>query len=339
MILVTGGTGLLGSHLLAELTQRGKRVRALKRKNSNTEIVRKTFSYYSDNAEELYQRIDWVEGDVLDIYSLLEAMKDISDVYHCAAMVSFDPADKEMMFRININGTANVVNACLEMNIRKLCHVSSIASLGRAENKGITDENTPWKNSDKTSVYSISKYAGEKEVWRGIEEGLNAVIVNPSVIVGPGDWSKGPSAFFPLVKKGLKFYTTGTNGFVDVKDVVKTMLLLQESSISGERFIISSENLTYKQLFEMISESLHCPPPTIHAGKLISEIGWRLEKIRCALLHKKPLITKETSRTANNFYNYSNQKILHFIPFEYSPIIDTIQHTANIYLNEIHKQF
>ena len=223
MILVTGGTGLLGSHLLLELARSGKNVRALKRKSSNISQVRKVFLYYVQNADELLQNIEWFEGDLLDFGSIEDSLEGVKEIYHAGAVVSFYPSDHKSMLKVNIEGTANLVNLALEKAISKFCYVSSVSTLGRADNLGLTDEETYWKASNKNSQYAISKYGAEREVWRGIEEGLNAVIVNPSVILGPGDWKSGSPAFFSRIGKGLKFYTSGINGFVDVRDVSKAM--------------------------------------------------------------------------------------------------------------------
>jgi len=336
MILVTGGTGLVGSHLLSALVKQDKSVRALIRGNSKTDNVKSVFACHHKNANELFNQIDWKVGDVLDVYSLLDAMKDITEVYHCAAMVSFNSSFKKEMYNVNVIGTANVVNAALEMNVCKFCHVSSIATLGRAGNSGMTDENTSWKNSESTSWYSITKFEAENEIWRGIEEGLNAVIVNPSVILGKGDWNGGGSSgFFPLVNNGLKFYTEGTNGFVDVRDVVNAMIMLMNSGISNERFIVSSENLSYKQLFELIARNLGCKAPSIHAGRFLCEASWRLEKLRSLLMRNEPLVTRETLQTANRIYNYSNKKLKSQLPIEFIPIADSVRDTAQLFLNDI----
>ena len=335
MILVTGGTGLVGSHLLSALVKEGKNVRALIRSNSKTDNVKSIFAIHHKNANELFNQIYWKVGDVLDVYSLLDAMKDVTEVYHCAAMVSFNSSLKKEMYNVNVKGTANMVNAALEMNIRKFCHVSSIATLGRAGNLGITDENTSWKNSESTSWYSITKFEAENEVWRGIEEGLNAVIVNPSVIIGKGDWhGGGSSGFFPLVYNGLKFYTEGTNGFVDVRDVANAMRMLVDSDICNERFILSSENLSYKQLFDLIAYNLKCKSPSIHAKRFLCEASWRLEKLRSLLMHREPLITRETMQTSTRMYRYSNEKIKSRLPVEFIPIADSVRDTAQQFLND-----
>jgi len=338
MILVTGGTGLVGSHLLFDLVSSGKKVRALKRKSSNFDNINKVFRYYSDDVEKLFEKIEWVDGDVLDIFSLEDAMKDISEIYHCAAIVSFDPGDEDFLMKINVEGCANIVNIALEKKIKKLCYVSSVAALGRAENNGFIDEKTHWMSSNKKSHYSISKYGGEREIWRGIEEGLDAVIVNPSIILGPGNWNSGSSRFFTTIWKGLKFYTKGVNGFVDVRDVVKAMVQLMESKIKNERFILNSENISYQKLLNLISKYLNKKSPRIHAGKFLSAITWREEKIRSFFTGSKPFITKETAHTANCNYYYSTKKIEKMLNFKFTPIEKTIKDNAALFLKDILKE-
>jgi len=254
MILITGATGLVGSHLAFELIRSGHAVRALRRPDSRFEMIKKVFSLYSDNPEELFSKIEWVDGDILDIFSLEDAMEGAEEVYHCAALVSFLPEDKKRLIRINTEGTANVVNAALEKKIRKLCHVSSIAALGRPEHQSdLIDENLVWKPSKHNSAYAISKYGAEREVWRGTAEGLDAVIVNPSIVLGLAGPGMGSSRIFNTVRDGLKFYPPGKNGFVDVRDVARAMILLMESDIRNERFILNAENLEYKKLLGMMA--------------------------------------------------------------------------------------
>ncbi len=335
MVVVTGGTGLLGSHLLVQLAQKGEKVKALKREKTGTAITRKVFSYYSEESEKLWEKIEWVEGDILDIYSLLKVIEKGDKVYHTAAIVSFDPAKTKEIFETNITGTANVVNACLEKKAEKLAYVSSIAALGRTNQADITNEETEWKPGNKISDYSISKYEAEREVWRGIAEGLKAVIINPSVILGPGDFSKGSIKMFPTVYNGLKFYTRGMNGYVDVNDVARALILLMNSKISNERFIVNAENISYKDLFDMMSQALQVPAPQRKAGRFLSELSWRLFKIHSMLTGKEPLITRQTAQTANNTYRYSNQKITDALGMTFTPIRETIKKTAEIFLKEL----
>ena len=219
MILVTGGTGLVGAHLLYDLTSSGKKVRAIKRTSSDISVVKKVFSYYSADSENLLKNIEWVNAELSDVYSLLDAMEGVQEIYHCAAMVSFEKKKEEEMMKINIEGTANMVNAALAKSVSKFCHVSSIAALGRDEKGGFISEETFWKSSPDNSNYSISKYGAEREVWRAAEEGLNVVIVNPSLIIGGGNWTQSSSNMFSKGYKGIKYYSSGENGFIDVRDV------------------------------------------------------------------------------------------------------------------------
>jgi len=333
MILVTGGTGLLGAHLIYQLISNGESVRALKRNSSDTGKTRKIFSYYSDNFDELFSKIEWIEGDVLDFTSLLKAMEGIDFVYHTAATVSFHADEKATLVQTNVQGTENIVNASLQTGVKKLVHVSSIGALGRAGSSGVVTEESEWNNK-KTSVYSNSKHEAEMEVWRGIAEGLDAVIVNPSIILGPGDWTIGSAKLFTTMYDGLKFYSVGSNGFVDVNDVAKAMVLLMKSDISGERFILSSENIFYKQLFEWMALALNVPIPKHKAGKLLSEIGWRGLWLKGILTGKKSTITKETAETANQEYKYSNEKIKKAIGISFIKVKASIGTNAKFFLDD-----
>ena len=335
MIFVTGGTGLLGSHLLFDLISTGKKPCALKREHSNTEVTRKIFSYYSTNAEDLFNQIEWITGDILDFHSIDDALKNVEQVYHCAAEVTFNPHDKKSIIRTNAEGTANIVNAALKNNIKKMLQVSSIAALGRANAKGIIDEECHREPTEKNSTYSISKYEAEREVWRGMEEGLDAVIVNPSVILGPGDWSKGSSQIFKTVHHGLRFYTKGMNGYVDVRDVSKAMILLMESEIKSERYILSSENVDYQKLLNMMADGFGKAHPNIKAGKFVSAVAWRLEKARSVITRQSPLLTKESTSIANKNYFYSSEKIKKAIGFEFIPLGKTVEDTCKCFLSFI----
>jgi len=335
MILVTGGTGLLGSHLLFDLVNSGGNVRAIKRVSSSIELTRKIFSYYSDESENLLSKIEWVDGDVLDVFSLEEAMKNVEDIYHCAAVVSFNPKEKQNILSVNIDGTTNIVNVALKNNIRKFCHVSSIASLGSVDKNETIDESNFWKTSKQNSAYSVSKYAAEREVWRGIAEGLNAVIVNPSVIVGPGDWSKGSAELFSLMWKGLKFYSNGINGYVDVRDVSKAMILLMKNSVNNERYLLSSENLSYRELFNLIAKYLNKKNPKYRTTPFMGEIAWRFEKIKSLITASSPAITKKTARAANQIFRYSSEKIKKDFDFEFIPMSKSIKETCEKFLKDL----
>jgi dihydroflavonol-4-reductase len=336
MILVTGGTGLVGSHLLYDLCRSGKKVRVIKRANSNIANVKKVFSYYSSSPEDLLKNIEWVDADLLNVYSLIEKMDGVKEVYHCAAMVSFESAHQAEMLRTNIEGTANMVNAALEKGIEKFCHVSSIATLGRAENDALTTEETFWKSSPENSIYSISKYGAEREVWRASEEGLNVIIVNPSLIVGPGNWNQSSSNMFSKGFNGIKFYSSGINGFIDVRDVSSIMIRLMEKNIYNQRFLLSSENATFKLFFELIHKGFNKPAPSIKAGKLMSSFAWRAEIIRSKLTGAAPLITRETARSAHRISRFSNEKIRKLFPDHiFIPLEESIRDTCKLFLKDL----
>ncbi len=307
MILVTGAAGLVGSHLLKQLVADGKKVRALYRSSVPT--------------IEGIKGVDWVRGDILDVISLEEAMVGVKQVYHCAAMVSFNPKKKALLHQTNIEGTANVVNACLNEGVNKLLFVSSVAALGRIREDKPINETMNWSEETSNSEYGKSKYFSEIEVWRGIGEGLNAVIVNPVIILGAGDWTKGSSGLFKSAYDEFPWYTEGTGGFVDVLDVVRAMILLMESNVSAERFILSADNLSYKEVFTQIAKNFGKKPPHKKVTPLLSAIVWRLEAIKAMFTGKDPLLTKETARTAAAKVNFDNQKLkLFFLSFQYTPV-------------------
>jgi nucleoside-diphosphate-sugar epimerase len=249
--------------------------------------------------------------------------------------VSFNKLDKEELMEVNIKGTANVVNAALKKKVGKLCHVSSIAAIGRASNDVLTHEEIPMGNLTKISAYGISKYEGEREVWRGIAEGLSAVIVNPTIILGPGNWQDSSARLFHQVYKGLRYYTQGSNGYIAADDLAKIMIQLMNSGAESQRYIVSSENVSYKQLFSWIAEALQVNPPKHLAGPYLSAIAWRLLKARSFFTGKPPLITRETAQTANSLYKYSNEKIIEQTGYRFKPIKETIEETARYFLEDV----
>jgi nucleoside-diphosphate-sugar epimerase len=332
MIFITGGTGLVGAHILLKLAQEGKSVRALKRKTSSFSIVEKIFNYY--NQSELLQKIEWIDGDLLDILSLQNAIEGCDDVIHCAALVSFDSKEVEKMMQFNVEGTANIVNTCIKFNVPKLAYVSSIAALGNSDSDIEKTEDNYWKPNSHNTAYSVSKYLSEQEVWRGTQEGLDAVIVNPSVILGPGDWSKGSSQLFEKVWDGLKYFTTGSTGYVDVIDVANVIVRLSESDVVNERFILNSENLAYSQVFEWIAEDLNRPKPHIKVTPFIKELAWRLEWVKSIITRKSPLITKETANKSMVNSSYSNAKISKTLSYKFIPIRESIQKYSRWFLSE-----
>lgn len=311
MILVTGATGLVGSHLIQSLVRQQQQVRATYR----TSIP----------AFEGADKVEWVQADILDIISLENAIQNIQQVYHCAAIVSFNPAQKALLHQTNVDGTANVVNACMLAGVKKLVFVSSVAAIGRLREQQSINETMYWTPETSNSEYGKSKYLAEMEVWRGIGEGLHAVIVNPVIILGAGDWEKGSAELFKTAYDEFPWYTEGVTGFVDVADVVKAMEILMNSDIAGERFIISADNITYRELFTTIARNFGKKPPHRKVTPLIAALVWRLEALKGMITRKAPMLTKETASTAQAKVYFDNTKLLKYLPaFHYTPLPQSI---------------
>ncbi|HEY0055336.1 MAG TPA: NAD-dependent epimerase/dehydratase family protein [Pedobacter sp.] len=315
MILVTGATGFVGSELVKQLLKSGESFRAIKRASSQIPFIL---------IEE--KSIEWVEADILDYFALEKALQGISKVYHCAALLSFSAEDKKKQLRINKEGTFNLVNLCLENQIEKLIHVSSVAALGESRDGGPVTEKMQWDFDGSQQGYSISKYESEMEVWRAIAEGLNAVIVNPSIIIGKNAGTKGSGQIFETVRKGLKFYTSGSNGFVDVDDVVKAMIFLMKSDISAERFILNAENLSLKTVFTEAATAYQISPPSFEVKPWLMNIGWRGASLLSLFNGKKYGLTKDTANSAFKNISYSGEKFLTYFPdFAFKPIKASIK--------------
>jgi nucleoside-diphosphate-sugar epimerase len=338
MILVTGGTGLLGAHLLYELSQKDQPVRAMFRTEERLKTTRKIFSYYSDAPEVLFNRIEWFQADMTDPVSIGEALEGADQVYHTAASVSFDPSRKAHIIGTNVQGTAFLVDQCLKHDNVKLCFVSSTAALGEAPQGERVIEDYIWKGSRYRSVYSVSKFKSELEVWRGIAEGLNAVIINPSIIIGPGDWTRSSSNLFLRIWKGMEFYTNGVTGYVDVIDVVKVMISFMNSTVQGERFIVSSENLSYKEVFTAIALALQKQPPSIHAGTNLTQIACKLDWLRSFVTGWERQLSPEMVRASSRKIYFSNEKVIRQTGFRFRPIEQSIQATAQFFLKDINNK-
>lgn len=313
-IVVTGAAGLVGSELVKQLLEKDYKVTGI---------------YNSTPLNITHPNLTAQRCDILDTVGLEEIMEKVTHVYHCAAIVSFEPKDKYRLLKINVEGTANVVNACLDVGVQKLVHVSSVAALSRIRNCQVVNEQMNWTEETSNSVYSKSKYLGELEVWRGIGEGLQALIVNPSTILGGNNWENGSAALFKTAYDEFKWYTEGISGFVDVSDVARAMILLMNSKISGERFILSAENLSYKEIFSSIAICFGKKPPQKKVSPFMAEIVWRLEAIKAWFTGKKHLLTKETARTAQATVYFDNRKILNDLPgFKFTPIAVSIAGTC-----------
>lgn len=323
MILVTGGTGFLGSYIIKELVLKGYTVRAIRRSNKLPFWIPK----------EIFEKVDWIDGDVLDVVALQDAMEDIDIVIHSAAVVSFARKDRDTMYQVNVEGTANVVNMALEKNVRRMVHISSVAALGRTAAGGFVNEEKKWETSKINTHYAKSKFKAELHVWRGISEGLDAVILNPSTILGFGDWHNSSCAIFKQVKEGFDWYTPGINGFADVEDVAKAAIALMESDISEQRFIISNVNWSFKKLQDTIAVNFGKKVPSKKTTPFLLGVAWRLEKIKSFFTGKKPLLTKESARVAQSQTYFQNDKVLQVLPgFSFTPLEETIKKACEKYL-------
>jgi nucleoside-diphosphate-sugar epimerase len=281
-----------------------------------------------DLVADIKGRIEWVEGDVLDVPFLEDVLEGMDWVFHCAAVISFNPKHVPKMMDVNVTGTGNIVNICLHRRVKKLIHASSIAAIGRPENSYHITETTKWGPSKINSQYAISKFKAEMEVWRGFAEGLWVGIVNPSVILGRGYWDKGSCQLFSRVRDGLAYRPMGATGFVDVLDVVRAMLRVAETAPNGERYVINGTNASYKDFFDAVAKELQVPPPSKDATPFLRGLAWRLEKWRCKLTGKSPLITKETALLSSLSYTYSNEKSVNELGLEYHPLGETIHYTC-----------
>jgi nucleoside-diphosphate-sugar epimerase len=331
MILVSGGTGLVGAHLLYALLQKDQRVRATHRASSDLQAVKKVFSFYTEEPEPLFQKIEWVEANITQIPALTAAFKDITTVYHCAAFISFNPKNYYALKKANIEGTANVVNLCLANAIEKLCYVSSIATLGKTLDGSPITEETDWNPEEKNSVYAITKFGAEMEVRRGIQEGLDAVIVNPGVILGEGFWNSGSGTIIKRAAKGSDYYTHGRSGFVDVKDVVRAMILLMEGVESNQRYILVAENSFYKELFQSMAAYFGNKPPTKSIGKGTLLFLCRLDALSSFLFRRKRKLLKSMVDSMYNTPLFDASKIKRELGFEFTPIEKTLERVVKNY--------
>lgn len=326
MILVTGGTGLVGAHLLIHLVENGDSVRAIYRNAATIEKTKSLFSLY--NKELLFEKVDWIQADIIDIPSLEIAFENVEYVYHCAALISFNPKDENLLRKINIEGTANIVNFCIANNIKKLCFVSSIAALGDLkENEKIITEESEWNPELPHSDYAISKYGAEMEIWRGQQEGLETVILNPGVILGPGFSEQGIGMLFKRVVSGLSFYTKGVTGFIAVPDVVRIAAELMKSNSSKERFTLIAENISYADLLFSIADSLNVKRPTIYASPFLVEIAYRIDWFISSAFRQKRKLNQATAKASYSLTYYSNEKIKKILGTE---LIDIHQYISTI---------
>lgn len=323
-VLVTGGTGFIGAYVIKDLVNAGYRVAAIRRSNRLPAFIE----------PQVFENVQWFDTDILDIEGLHEAVKNADAVIHCAAKVSFADKDRVALFHTNIEGTANVVNAALENDIKRFIHVSSVAAIGRKKEPGLVNENEKWIGNKLQTSYSVSKHKAEMEVWRGIAEGLPAVIVNPSTVLGYGDWNSSSSSIFKNVYNEFPWYSNGVNGFIDVEDVARSITLLLNATVKSERYILNGDNWSYKKLFDTIADAFGKKKPYKEATPFLGSIAWRMEKLKSFFTGKNPLLTRETARIAQSNTQFDNNKILNALPgFSFTPLEQTIAKACKRYMS------
>lgn len=325
VILVTGSTGIVGSRILFDLLKSGESVRALKRTNSDTEFIKRIFQFYDpENGLALWESINWFDGDILDIPSLTEAIEGIDKVYHAAALVSYHPSDAQKLIEVNGTGTANVVNAALESGVKKLCHISSVAALGRAKKGEPTTEKDEWDRETNTSIYGLSKFIAEREVWRGTAEGLPAVIVNPSIIFGPAKADQSSGMLMNLLQKGSIFYPPGEGGYVDVRDVSSIAIALMNSDIENRRYLLNAENMRFKDLLDLSAEIFGGKKPKSKLPFGVMKSVRFFLKLQEIVTGKKATITGETAKSSFRKNRYSSEKIKKELGVNFISIRETL---------------
>lgn len=328
MVLVTGGTGFLGSYIIKNLVEKGHKVRAIRRSTR--------LPFWIEAS--IFNQVEWIDADILDTASIDQAMQGVDGIIHAAAIVSFTRKGRKSMYSVNVDGTANVVNAAIEHRIKRIVHVSSIAALGRTKKAELITEERKWEHDSNNTHYAISKHQAEMHVWRGFAEGLAGVIINPSTILGYGDWHQSSNTIFKNIYKGFSWYTKGVNGFVGVEDSAEAAVQLLFSDITEQRFIVNADNWVFRDLFKAIADGFGKKPPSREAGKTLGEIAWRLEAIKAFFTGKKPLLTKETAKVGQSKTSFDGTAVLRALPlFQYTPLETVIKNACENYKEAVEK--
>jgi len=342
MVLVTGGTGFIGSYIMYDLLRKNPEIKALKRAGSDFTQTRFIFKYLSESDpmphgeswEQAFDRVKWVEGDVTDLESILDALYGVDIVYHAAALVSYNRKRHDDLIETNVTGTANIVDACLEKGIKKLAYVSSIATLDRKAGEKVNESAFP-EDLKFSNTYSESKYRAEMEVWRGNAEGLDVVIINPGIVLGWGNFENSSPEMFKTVYDGLKYYPTGSNAFVDVRDVARALVILTEMDEAlSNRYIAHGSVHTYKEIFDLMAKGLGVAPPTIKVKSSLVKLVWIMAEIKALFSGKEPFITKDLALTSSKNYDFDSSKLEKLLNFKFTPIEQTVAETCKVFVEK-----
>ena len=323
MIFVTGGTGLIGSFVVRELRERGLDVRAL---------------YRGSHPPMDLAGVEWVQGDLGDTSLLTSVITpEVTHVLHCAGLVSYAPQDEDALLQVNVEGTAAIVDACLRHPTIRLGYVSSVAALGQvAKGRGadpsaaptrlIVDETATWDLGASHPAYATSKYLAELEVWRGVAEGLSAVIVNPSVVLGPGNWHRSSTQLLRYAYEEHRFYTPNQLNFVDVRDVAAHLLrlTLDLPNLPAARYILNAGMQPLGDVLTKMAQAFGRRPPSMAVPPWAAEVIWRLEHARSLLTGARPLITRDTARAGRKPVIYDSGKAHRTTGLGFRPLSDTI---------------
>ena len=321
MIGVTGANGLLGSFIIRKLIEENEPFIAFKRSNSDVSLL-----------SDLSEKIQWRELDLCNPVSMDDALQGVTAIIHAAAMVSFNPRKASAISRINTDGTRNLVNACLANGIRHFIHISSVGALGRVKDQTLIDENHKWVESASHNSYATSKYLAELEVFRAQEEGLRTVILNPSVILAPADWTKSSARLFKYIWDEPLFYIDGSLNYVDVRDVATVAWKVLNSGTENERFIVSAGAVSFKEFFDAVARRFGKRPPMIKLNANLLKIVAGFEAIRAKLRRSEPLVTPDAARLAGNFFQFQNNKIITELDFEFRPLGNTLDWCCQYYM-------
>ena len=332
MNVITGGTGSVGMHLVRKWLANGESVRLLVRPDSDRQRIQSFLKSTLPEDPTAFDRIEWVEGDVTDGLSLEDAFEGAHRVVHAAALVSFNRRDAQRMMEVNREGTANVVNAMLAQGVEELVYISSVAALGRKPGEPEVHEETVFEDGPEISDYARSKYRAELEVWRGQEEGLRVAVLNPVIVIGPGDYSRSSAALMTQVAQGLRFYPKGSNGFVAAEDVATVAWKLVEGNVWGERFVVCGFHATYQELFNAMSDALGMRPPQWPVHRLVAEVAWRVARLAETLTRRPAFVTREALRTSARNHRYCTDKIQEKLKVDFTHLLPTVQRTATDYL-------
>lgn len=332
MNVITGGTGSVGMHLVATWLAAGEPVRVFARPQAERSRLRNFLAHALAHDPGAFDRLEWAEGDLMDGIALEEAFAGAKRVVHAAAVVSFHRRDAVHMMRANRDGTANVVNAMLATGVGELVYISSVAALGRKPGEPVVHEETVFEDGPAVSAYARSKYRAELEVWRGQEEGLRVLVLNPVIVIGPGDYARSSAALLSQVANGLRFFPTGSNGFVAAQDVADAAWQLLQSGAWGHRFVVCGFHATYREVLDALADALETQRPRFAVRPWMAGIAWRVARLVEFVTGHPAFATRDALATSARNHRYSSEKLTNRIGLAFTPLQPAAKRAADHYL-------